>query len=110
MFPYFLIQLFRASSGYHIRKGNEPESIVSPVEQDRRQQFRLTHNWQAPRAVGDLVSLLVNQNTIKNSVEQHDETSSSYDSKGDKLEQQDLMQQMNSEWWHTKHRNCYYQA
>jgi len=46
-------------------------------------ELRLTHDGQAPWAIGDLVSLLVNQNAIKDSVEQHDETGSGYEPKSD---------------------------
>lgn len=83
MSPYFLAQLSRASSGYHVRKGNEPESIVSSVQQNRRQKFRQTHDWQAPWAIGNPVSVLVNQNSTEKSVEQHDETGGRYESKSD---------------------------
>ncbi len=83
MFPYFSAQWSSASSGYRDGKRNEPGRIVSHVRQDRRQRLGLTHNGQAPWAIGDLVPLLVNPNTTEKSVEQHDETGSGYDSKSD---------------------------
>ncbi len=82
-FPNFLAQWSRASSGYCVRKGNEPEWIVSPVQQDRRQRLRLTHDGQGPWAIRDLVPLLVHQNTTEKLFEQQGETGSGYDSKGD---------------------------